>query len=229
MKNCKYIFLTLFLGMYFFTLKTAEAQFLNDQVTGKPITTKSYTDVQGSPYLTDEWAKGIVKLKNGETYKDNLYLKYNLLDDELYFKGKSDETLAFVIGVKEFTINIINKDGILQENYYKNGFKNIPGYSENTNFEMLAEGAVTLIKKASIFISEIKEFNSAVTNNKFEQNYKYFILIENSVKQIRNEKNSILKVLSNKQSEIENYIKKSNLKFKTDTDLTQTVKYYNSL
>ncbi|RYE27278.1 MAG: hypothetical protein EOP45_01785 [Sphingobacteriaceae bacterium] len=229
MKNYLYIFSILFLGIVFFTPISSKAQFLSDQVTGRPITAKSYTDIQGSPYLNDNWSKGIVKLNNGETYKDNLYLKYNLLNDELYFKGKNDETLAFVNGVKEFTINTNDKDGTLQETHYKNGFKNIPGYTDNTNFEVLAEGTVTLIKKVSVFISETKEFNSAVTNKKFEQNSKYFILIGTTGKQIKNDKNSVLKILPDKQSEVESYIKKNNLKFKTDEDLSQTVKYYNSL
>lgn len=204
------------------------SQYLNDQATGKPIIMKTYTDIVGSPYLSDDWAKGVVKLDNGDTYKDNLYLKYNQLNDELYFRSKNDETLAFVNSVKEFTITYGN-DNVIEEKHYKNGFKNIPGANSNTNFEILADGTVQLLKRVSVTISESKEFNSAVIKKAFERNYKYYLIIGNNVSQVRSDKNTILKVLGNKRGEVETYIKTNKLNLKSDSELAQVIKYYNSI
>ena len=54
--------------MFLFAGIKAEAQSTDNQ-TGYPVVSKNYVDVEGSPYLVDDFYKGSIKLSNGLTYK----------------------------------------------------------------------------------------------------------------------------------------------------------------
>ncbi|HYK76615.1 MAG TPA: hypothetical protein VEV16_06545 [Daejeonella sp.] len=47
-----------------------------DRLTGTPLVAKNYTDIEGSPYLFDDWVWGEVKLVNGTVYP-NIPLKFD--------------------------------------------------------------------------------------------------------------------------------------------------------
>ncbi|WP_342647976.1 hypothetical protein [Mucilaginibacter sp. CSA2-8R] len=219
----KTLFYLTILSLVFCLLLTgrASAQFLSDNLTGRPITANAYSEISGSPYLNDTWSVGMVKLANGDTYKNNLYLKYNLLDDEVYFKGKNDETLAFVDPVKEFTIG----DG---SKHYRAGYEGINGFKTKAFFQVIADGAVKLLKKTSVVITEIKQY-SAASNKFFERSDLYIIYRNNKGQIVKKDKKSILSVLGDKQNELESYLKSNNINFKSDADLGKLITYYNSL
>jgi hypothetical protein len=197
------------------------AQFLSDNLTGKPITTTAYSEISGSLYLSDNWSAGMVKLANGETYKDNLYLKYNLLDDEIYFKGKNDETLGFVQPVKEFTIS----DGA---RHYRNGYEGINGYKTKAFFQIIADGTVQMLKKTSVAITEIKQY-SAASSKVFERTDTYIIYKNGKGQLIKKNRKSILSLLNDKQQALNNYLKLNSIDFSSDNDLANLITYYNSL
>ena len=64
----------------------------------------SFVGINGSPFANDEFLNGNVVLNNDDEY-ENVPLKYNIYNDELYFKNiKDDMLLSFVIPVKAFEI-----------------------------------------------------------------------------------------------------------------------------
>jgi len=214
----------LIIGCCLFSIN-AKAQYLHD-INGTPITRSRYQDVSGSPFLADGWSAGTVKFTNGVSYKDNLFLKYNVKDDELYFKGKNDEPLLFVDSVAEFAIK--GPAGVIH--HYRNGFKPIDGYTNRSFFEVLADGTVELLKKTNKTILETKAYNSPTTERSFVEVNQYYLLRSGKAMPIRKRDNkSILSVLSDKQPALEKYIKDNNLNLKNDSDFSKLIIYYNSL
>jgi len=180
-------------------------------------------DVDGSPLLTDGWAKGVVKLSDGSTYKDVL-LSYNEMTDELLFKDKKGDTLKFIDPVKEFKLTL--GDG--REKIFLNGFKNIPNTTETSFFEVLADGTASLIKRYLKSITELKEYNLPAIK-RLEENTKYYLIVADKAIPVKKDKKAILTALGNKQPELEAYIKTNNLNFKNDDDLGGLITFYNSL
>ena len=203
---------------------TLKAQNYVQDISGNPIKAITFSDVQGTPFLVDAWYPGSVRLANGNSYKENLFLKYNIKQDELYFKGKNDETLAFVDPVVEFTI-----DYKLDHLHYKNGFNGINGFTNTTFFQVLADGNVQLLKKITKTILEDRPYNSPTVNKVFADVEQYFLIVGGKPVTIKKDKKAILAAIGNKQAELETYIKANNLNVKNDNDAAKLVIYYNSL
>jgi hypothetical protein len=197
-----------------------KAQFVSD-INGRPYRLKEYTDIEGSPYLYDDWASGTVKIANAQVFS-NLYLKYNELEGKLYFKGKTGEVLEFVDQVVEFTIS--NK--IITRH-----FSSYPGNKPNeiAYYELLADGNTKLFKQPVKEIQEIKVYGSAVSSKNFIAVDKYYLLTGGKMIPIKKDKKSVIAGIGKKQPELEAYIKTNSLNLKDDADLAKLIEYSNSL
>jgi hypothetical protein len=207
------------------SLQFANAQFVQD-INGRPYRTKNYDDIQGTPFLNEEWAPGTVKLADGRTYKD-VPLQYNEAEDVLYFQDKNNQTMIFVDQVKGFKIAYTANDKTYEKEF-KNGFKNISGASESTFFEVLSDGTAQLLKRTSKAIAESREYNGPVTK-RFDETVRYYAIVSGNITPLKKDKRSVLAILNNKQSALEKYIKERNLNLKNDDDLSKLFVYYNSI
>jgi hypothetical protein len=207
-------------------INKAGAQYVNYK-DGKPLTSIDYTSVDGSPYLTENWVAGTVKLANGTTYTD-VMLKYNLKDDELYFKNKDGETLAFAQPVQEFTLKYTDNDELVKR-YLRKGYKGIENATPNSYFEVLSDGTVQLLKKVSKVIIESQAFNSATKTRSFQENVSYYLVRADKAVRVKNDKKSILANIPDKQQQLQDYLKANKVNFRSDTDLAKFITYYNSL
>lgn len=192
--------------------------------TGQPLTTKSYTNLEGSPFLVNDWLNGMVKLGNGNTFKD-VPLKYNELEDVLCFKSSKGEELMFAVPVQEFTLPVL-KNGNLQQRHFRNGYT---GGNPKAFYEVLSDGGVQLLKRSSKVIQEDKEYNSATVNQKIIESIKYYLLVADKMISLKKDKKFILNALGNKQEQLEAYITSNNLNLKDDNDLAKLINYYNSI
>ncbi len=200
-----------------------QAQFIQD-ISGKPVLTKNYLNIKGSAYLYNDWQKGIVKLNNGKVYK-NVFLKYDLVNDELFFKKpSSDEILGFVDDIFEFSITTDVKTL-----NFKKGFPPAERFTKNSFYEILQGVTVTLLKKQTKVILETKAYNAASTDRQFDENIAYYVFINNKTERIKKDKKSLIAALSDKKDAVEEYINKEKLKFKTDEELIAVIKFYNEL
>ncbi|HEY0896301.1 MAG TPA: hypothetical protein VGE15_07100, partial [Sphingobacteriaceae bacterium] len=181
-------------------------------VNGRPILETQYTHVEGSPYLFSDWTPGVVKLKNGTTYKE-IPLKYDQVAEELLF-SHNGQALTFVEPVVEFRF----KDGALFRSGYGKGF-----------YEVLSDGGTKLIRKKIKQISESKEYNSASVTRKFVELESLYIVKGSELTKIRKDKKSVLAALGDKTAQLESYIKSEKLNIKNEAGIVSLVAYYNSL
>lgn len=189
---------------------------------GSPVAIQKYENITGSPYLTDDWSKGLVKLQSGQTYKE-VKVKYDQVADELHFENNGKE-LVFINPISEFKIKLL-KDGSEKDLYFKNGFASDP----KAFYQVLADGKATLIKKNRKIIVDKTPYNSATAVKIIESQTKYYLYSDNKLEPLKNNKKSILSVLSDKKGLLDSYIQKENLNLINDEDLGKLITYYNSL
>ncbi len=214
-------FVVLFTG----TLTNVVAQNLYvKDVLGVPVNVAKTENTVGSPYFTDDWTKATVQLKNNVTYKDNMYVRFDLEKNALYFKGKEGETLAFVDPVTAFTVSTKGAD-----TYFKNGYQNIPETTVDNFVQVLNSGTVQLVKVLKAFTVESSDYSSGVKQKTYEKSAKYYLIKGNTAKLIKPDKKAFLSALADKQAQIESYIKSTNINFKSDADLSKLITYYNSI
>ena len=204
-----------------------EAYYMVYDAKGQVTARNEYVDIQGTPYLSSDWLTGGFILANGKSYTD-INMKYDLVKDKMYVKGKNEELIALLEPVRDFTINF-PVSGSVMERHFRTGYTNIPGTTNAYNFEVLAEGKTQFLKRSSKVVQENKEYNSATSTKSFEVIIKYYLYTDGKGIQVKKDKKALLAALGNKQTELEAYIKDQKLNLKTDVDVVKLIGYYNAL
>ena len=205
--------------LFCFTNEGKAQVYLRD-ILGRPIRELSFVDVIGSPFANDEFLKGNVILNNDDEY-ENVPLKYNTYNDELYFKNAKDEMLlSFVIPVKCFK---------LAGQTYLNGFPEIDNFTKKSFYGLLAGNKIKLLFKSYKTILETRPYNSPHAEKRFESYKAYFILKEGKMYRFKPSRKELLDLFDSSSPKIEEYIKKEKVYFKNDSDLVKIFDFINSL
>lgn len=191
----------------------------------KPVMLIDYTNMEGSPYLYEDWQTGNVTLTNGVSNKEPMMLKLNMVNDVVSFKDKeSGQELEFVVPVQEFSLSVGTAI-----RHFKSGIKNIDGIAPTAFLEILSDGKAQLLKRNNKIVFEQQPIGSATKERSFIEKTKYYLVIGGKATVVKADKKSILAALGDKQSQLEDYIKTNKVNFKSDTQLGKLVDYYNSL
>lgn len=197
-------------------------QNLQDQ-WGQPIMAMSYTDISGSPFLMDAWAKGIVKFADNKVV-NGLDLKYDQVADKLQYLNPKGETWELTEPVSEFKITF--PGGERNEKLFRAGFKPVAKNTERSFYEILSDGNVKFVKKTIKSILETKEFNSATTVRKITGRDVYYVVKDNQPAPVSKNEKSILGAIGDKNAELSAYIKSNKLNLKEDNDILKLFEYY---
>ncbi len=176
-------------------------------------------NVEGSPYLTDEFIKGTVFIENEQPY--GAMMRYNAYQDEIQVQGADGISSLFKrdyvwaeIGGQSFRIETYNTRSGTSKGY----------------FVELNRGKVRLLKRIE---KEFKAGQPAVssysedTPPRFEEKVTYYLVREGSpAEEVRLRKKDILEFLSSK--EIESYVKENKLRLKTEGEVIQVLTQINA-
>ncbi len=187
-----------------------------DAIGGTPLTGQSYMNIKGSPYLLENWEKGSVTLASGKKF-ENLDLKYDQVINQVIFQDADGSMKAFSQPISAFTIG---KDA--NEHEFQRGF-------DGVFYEKLVTGKVTLWKKNHKTIIDEKPYGSASVQRNVLNNNTYYVGELAQLTKIKNDKKSVLELLSDKAEDIEEYMRKQKLSPKTESDLVRVVMFYNGL
>lgn len=203
----------------------AGAALLSKGADGNPVFEKSYIDVQGSPYLQEDWAIGNVTLKNGKSYT-GVGLKYDQVKDELLFRNEKNEMNTFAQPVKSFTITSRKNNSQL---LFRNGFAPVKAATENSWYQVLADGKVQLLFRNVKKVRKDKAYNSATTVLTIEEYPTWFIAKDGVPVSIKKNEKAVLEAIGGDRTALEAYIRSNKLNVKNDEDLVKLIVYYNSL
>ncbi len=199
------------------------AQLFNNDISGKAIPNRNETDINGFPFLYENWIKGSVHTENGKYY-DKMLLRYDIAEDLIYFKSDNDESLRFVEPVNSFELEL----PITEK--FKNGYPQIDNYTSLSYYQVLFKNdKLSLLLKKEKYISEIRPFNSAVTEKKFIENKSYYIFRDGKMEKFKPAKKDLISLFNDKSDLINSFITKSNIDFKVSTDIAKVFDFYYSL
>lgn len=202
------------------------AQVLED-ANGRPMLARSYTDVQGSPYFTDSWMKGSVRMEGGKTYA-GVELKYDMVADELLFKNAKGEMLGFVDPVQEFRLVTADhpEAAVL---LFRNGYKPTADVSAKGFYQVLSDGQTPFARRLSKKVLENKPYGSATTTRTFEEVTSYYVIKSGLPVKVRKDRKALLVALGDYSDELDEFIRINKLNLKSDADFILLMNYYNSL
>lgn len=180
-------------------------------------------NLEGSPYLNEEWQTGSIFLSNGDTIP-TINLRLNVLKGEMQYQF---EEKTYVIGAPEGLKEIIiggcvfiyltyTKDSKLKKNY----------------FEVLSNGKSSLLKYHYIVILPANfnpALNSGNKNDQIIHKMKYYAKIGDNFIEIDKRGKNLISAFGNKEALISKYIKDNKISLKNESDLITLIKYSNTL
>ena len=184
-----------------------------------PEKAKEYKDVDGSPYLNEEFADGVIYMHDTVTIK--LPLRYNIYTDEMEYQLKGinfvvanpQEVNRIVIGQSVFVYQTFNKKSVY--------------------FELFESGKCSLIQKKSVAFKPAegpKAITGAATPAQFLRKSDSYYLVKDKSQVLRIDNlKTLLIALEDQKDKMESFINQGKIKNIKKENLMKIVKYYNSL
>ena len=193
---------------------------------GEPISFAKYVKVvEGTAFFSDNWMKGSLIMEGGKKY-DGLYMKLDLMEDEVHYKDPSGNEFIADNRIREIWLT----DSITTKKYHfvHSSFIGSGTAAATGWHQLIADGSAMLFKKFRKQIDETKPYGSATTEQRISTESRYFILSANVLSPVKSF-STIPDLLSEKKTELQQYISTNKLKGKSDGDYISLVSYYNSL
>ena len=181
-------------------------------------------DIEGSPYLKDEFISGTMYTTSKVQYND-IPLRYNIYNDNMEFKTPDDKVLA--MAAPEIIEKVELGDDILAYIPYTNVKKIRRGF-----FKLLVEGKASLYAKPVVIYTDPVEpaaYSEAQPAKFTRRSDTYYIRIGMEQAKLVSKKKELLTVFPDHSKEINAFIKKNKIKPSDPEKLAELVQYYNSL
>jgi hypothetical protein len=137
-----------------------------DQRTGTLLYTFQYTDIQGIPFLSEDWQKANVVFDNGSTFK-NLLIKVDLYNNKLIV-NKNDTSFLLSPVVKEVMIfPVADTTNFL---LFRKGYA-FDKVTPQIYVQVLSEGKIGLLKYHKKNLEEYSEYNNANKLKRFNNTF----------------------------------------------------------
>lgn len=209
---------------------SSSAQYVKNQQVkdqqGRPMQMGEYVNVQGHPYLFDNWITGLVRFNNGVVVTD-AQLKYDIVKDLICYKDpKTEQIMTFNQHPQEFSIDVSGGDEPL---LFRCGFQPVERIGPANYYQLLANGKVQLLKRIIKEPFEEQPYNSATKIRTFKDTETFYLARNNQPVKVKKDKKTILAALGDKTAELEAFIKTDGLNLKNEKDLAKLILHYNSL
>jgi len=179
--------------------------------------------IDGSPWLSDTWDSGVVRVSNGKIVKGLKY-RYNVYKNELYFQSNDE---VFKISSPDSIVSL-ELDG--KKFVYKTSDPRDMG--KKRFLEVAVDGVATLYINyyPDILPSNYnKALGTGNVNNILSIKQSYLIRVGDSLTLLDKKGKQFAVAFADKKAEIEAFIKQENISCKERSDVEKVVKYYNSL
>lgn len=186
--------------------------------------TLTESDIEGSPYLNDEFVKGTVFTIQKQQFVD-VSLRYNIFNDQMEFKTQDGEVQAIATPEIVEKVNM----GDIQMVYLP---YSISKKIKNGFFTVIEEGKASLYLKHEIYFQKAvepgayKEAEPAKFENRPDE---FFIRVGSAEAKLVDNKKDLLDAFPDKQNEIEKFVKQNKIKPNNSENLLEVIRYYNSL
>lgn len=203
------------------------AQVLHD-FNGKAYLENKMSGVQGSSFLFEGWRSGTVLFKNGIRI-DNLLLKFDAERNKFLY-NHNDSLYEFIDELAE--VKIYDETPRANDSVFAMLFKNAVTTDNKIRpgdfVQILCSGKVTLIKQY------IKKPEGENRNEGYTLTVKQYVLrtpiwaVKNDqLTPIKFSSNSLEALISDKKSQVDNYIKANKLNIKSEKGFVSALAYYN--
>ena len=181
-------------------------------------------DIQGSPYLNDEFIEGSV-FTTSKTQYEGVPLRYNIYNDDIEFR--SDDGQVMVLAAPEVLEKVEFGDYQFEYIFYHVVNKTRRGF-----FTVIEKGKASLYSRPQIKFEEAKQpaaYQDAQPAKFTKRPDVYYIRIDMEAAKPVTKQKDLQEAFSDHKAEIASFIKKNKIKANSPESLKELVQYYNSL
>ncbi|MFL9485258.1 hypothetical protein ACI6Q2_20920 [Chitinophagaceae bacterium LWZ2-11] len=186
---------------------------------------KESTQVEGSPFLFENWMHGIVVVDGGKMYNVS-QLKFDENKNKFVYNEK--DTIYELSNVASSVVLYPSYPDTSKKMIFKKGFQS-NGIFSNDFVEVLAEGKITMLKQSGKNIIEYSDYGSSGKVRKYVDVKRYLILQNNKYTTVSLGKKVFETLVPDKQAEMAAFVKQNNLSGKSEEDWAKYLNYYNGL
>jgi hypothetical protein len=194
---------------------------------GKPFDFGS-SDLEGNPFLNEQWTRANLRLTNGRVYK-GVKARLNIYNNYLHFmndKGKEMYLEANDISRVEM-LDSLKTDSVVRSFVKLTASEN--GKDASCFYEVRSEGKIMLLQRLRKKIKENKSLYSGEIKRFYEQYEDYYVFAGNELSPVKRKASFWETLMQDKWSLVESFANKNDLGFKSLEDLDKIVDYYNTL
>ena len=194
----------------------------NEVAVRQPITS-DFGEVEGSPYLYEEFKEGGLILKTGQRFAD-IPMRINIAHDELEYKYNN--TILALSNNMMIGEVILKKDTFVCEAYQGNN------RFEQAFFQRIVNGKAQLLKKINIRLAEAepeKPFVNTEPAKYLRQPASYYVKTPDQLPVRISKIKKLIHELEVHQKEMSTYAKKEKISAKNEDELIKFISYYNRL
>lgn len=196
---------------------------------GNTFEVDKYKDIDGTPYLFENWQMGkVISKKDGEEVAVEHLLNFNGYTKS--FEVRKDQQFITLDEKFYSEIRVASNDGdatkalVFKTNahpIYKSRFMKV--VFEGTDFVVLHDFQMRLAKR------EVQGYATNEEIQEFQDNSTYYVVRDQKAKGFKTKKKSLLSAFKDQESALKSYIKKNKLKIDTDDQLIAFLRYYEGL
>lgn len=185
--------------------------------SGRRTEEKKPSDIQGSPFTTEDWSLGNVIFRNGKMAKD-VPLLFSTYRNMLLFK-QGAEMFEFADPVKEFTIREKKNDQEVIA-LYRSGFPSINSNRVETFYQVLADGPYQLLDYRTKTVKKFRPTYSEPEVKQFEdKSYLYAFVPRGQIIKLNRADKDLVKALPEQEAAIQKIIADQKLRVSDREDL----------
>jgi hypothetical protein len=186
----------------------------------------TYKDVEGSPFMPEEFSEGRIRLKDGELYSGKL--RYDMYAGEMQFIANG---IVYGIAFPE-DIEYIEIKEDMKFIYTSYLMKPSDTKLKETYFIVLMNGDNKLLAKKEVLLSDAEPAKAYVGPKPAqfsEKNDIYYIKKKKFPAVKISNRKSLISIMKDKEAEVFDFIKNEKISYRNPEDLKKLVEYYNSL
>lgn len=181
-----------------------------------------YANIQGTPYLHEEWINGDIHLVSGYVHK-KVKVKLDIFNDMILYQGKAGLIALHKDYIHKFILHATETQQIFEK-------LDISG-KENTFYEVIYNGPTRLLKyyRKELIKANTDEAYGDRKYDEFVNRDVYFLEpTKGNFKKIKLNKSSILKSLPSDEKDLKSFLKNSSLDLRNEAAIVELLNFYDS-
>lgn len=182
------------------------------------------TDIEGSPYLNDEFKEGTVFMTSKTKFVE-MPLRYNIFNDQVEFR--SDDGSLMVLSVPEVIEKVEFGETTLEYSVYSQLNKVRRGF-----FVVLEKGEASLYSRPRVTFEDARKpgaYSEAKPPRFIKRPDEYYIRIGKEPAELISKKKDIEELFTEHEKKMQEFIRKNKININRPEDLIKVVQFYNSL